>query len=279
LRQIDWNAPASLLEKLIEYEAVHRVQSWDDLHHRLGKNRRCFAFIHPSMPGEPLIFVWVALVDEISDEITTVLDISQPEISNEQPTTAVFYSITSTQQGLAGVSLGNYLIKRVVDELKNDLPSLETFATLSPVPGFSTWLKDQSADTLTEAIESEDQKAILSTCDKSFEQLIDNDTWLDDEPLQSAMQEPMQRLLAKYIATEKRKNGSAVNSVAHFHLSNGAIFERINWLADLSERGRSQSYGMMVNYLYDLSVIDENHEQYIEHGVLPQSKNIQKIVR
>ena len=144
LQKINWNAPAALLEKLIEYEAVHKVESWDDLHNRLGENRRCFAFFHPSMPEEPLIFVWVALVDEISDNVKSILETNHQETTNEQPSTAIFYSISSAQKGLAGVSLGNFLIKRVVDELCRECPSLEKFATLSPVPGFSTWLKERS---------------------------------------------------------------------------------------------------------------------------------------
>ena len=278
LKNINWNAPAALLEKLIEYEAVHRVESWDDLHHRLGQNRRCFAFFHPSMPEEPLIFVWVALVDELSANVNALLDASHHEVEIDNPSTAIFYSISSAQKGLTGVSLGNFLIKRVVDELKKECPSLTNFATLSPVPGFSTWLKRLAMQDDSELLTAEELGTLKLATDKTFNELLDDTTWVSDEKVSDAMREPMQRVLAKYIVKEKRENGNAANPVAQFHLSNGAIFERINWLGDLSERGISQSFGMMINYLYDLSVIDKNHEQYIEHGDIAQSKQIQKYI-
>ena len=278
LKNINWNASAALLEKLIEYEAVHRVESWDDLHHRLGQNRRCFAFFHPSMPEEPLIFVWVALVDEISANVNTLLDASHHEVEIEDPSTAIFYSISSAQKGLAGVSLGNFLIKRVVDELKKECPTLVHFATLSPVPGFSTWLKRLAAQDGSELLTEDELEALNQTTDKTFNELLNDPEWLTDEKICDAMREPLQRVLAKYIVKEKRHNGNASNPVAQFHLSNGAIFERINWRGDLSEHGISQSFGMMINYLYDLDVIDKNHEQYIEHGDIAQSKQIQKYI-
>ena len=276
LQKINWNAPASLLEKLIEYEAVHRVESWDDLHHRLGENRRCFAFFHPRMPKEPLIFVWVALVDKISDNVTTLLDVSQQETINDQPSTAIFYSISSAQKGLAGVSLGNFLIKRVVDELKRELPSLEQFATLSPIPGFSKWLQACVESSEEEVFTAEERDVINNASNGTAEDLVTHHEWLSDETICAVMQKPMQRLATKYIVNEKRKGSTAANPVAHFHLSNGAKFERINWMADLSDHGKSQSYGMMINYLYDLDEIDKNHEQYIENGVIALSKTIQK---
>ena len=278
LKNINWNAPAALLEKLIEYEAVHRVESWDDLHHRLGQNRRCFAFFHPSMPEEPLIFVWVALVDELSANVNALLDASHHEVEIDNPSTAIFYSISSAQKGLTGVSLGNFLIKRVVDELKKECPSLTNFATLSPVPGFSTWLKRLAMQEDSELLTAEELETLKLATDKTFNELLNDTTWVSDEKVSDAMREPMQRVLAKYIVKEKRENGNAANPVAQFHLSNGAIFERINWLGDLSEHGISQSFGMMINYLYDLSVIDKNHEQYIEHGDIAQSKQIQKYI-
>ena len=278
LKNINWNASAALLEKLIEYEAVHRVESWDDLHHRLGQNRRCFAFFHPSMPDEPLIFVWVALVDEISANVNTLLDASHHEVEIDEPSTAIFYSISSAQKGLAGVSLGNFLIKRVVDELKKECPSLVNFATLSPVPGFSKWLKKLAAQDDSELLTAEELETLKLATAKSFNELLDDTSWISDENICNALQEPMQRVLAKYIVKEKKSNGNASNPVAQFHLSNGAIFERINWLGDLSEHGISQSFGMMINYLYDLNVIDKNHEQYIETGTIAQSKQIQKFI-
>jgi len=279
LKNINWNASASLLEKLIEYEAVHRVESWDDLHHRLGQNRRCYAFFHPSMPEEPLIFVWVALVNEISDNVNALLDTSHHEIENDHPTTAIFYSISSAQRGLSGVSLGNFLIKRVVDELKKECPSLVQFATLSPVPGFSTWLKRLAAQPDSDLLKDDELEALRLATERTFAELLDDPTWVSDEKISDALCEPLQRVLAKYIAKEKKDDDKTSNPVAHFHLSNGAIFERINWFGDMSERGISQSYGMMINYLYDLDVIDKNHEQYIENGEIAQSKQIQKYVQ
>ncbi len=276
LKKLNWNSSAALLEKLIEYEAVHRVESWVDLHHRLGDNRRCFAFFHPNMPNEPLIFVWVALVDEISDNVITLLDSSQQEIERDNPSTAIFYSISSAQKGLAGVSLGNFLIKRVVDELKRECPSLTNFATLSPIPGFSSWVKKLSAQENHSLLTEDESEALQKATDKSISELLENTDWLSNEHICSALQEPLQRAVAKYIVTEKKPNGNAANPVAHFHLSNGAIFERVNWLGDTSEHGLSQSYGMMINYLYDLSSIDKNHEEYIEHSNVAQSKKIQK---
>lgn len=278
LKNINWNAPASLLAKLIEYEAVHRVESWDDLHHRLGQNRRCFAFFHPSMPEEPLIFIWVALRNEISSNVNNLLDTSHQEQEIDNPSTAIFYSISSAQKGLAGVSLGNFLIKRVVDELKKECPSLVNFATLSPVPGFTAWLKRLAAQDDSELLTKEELESLKLTTDKTFNELIEDTVWLSDEKICAVMKEPMQRVLAKYIVKEKKGNGNASNPVAQFHLSNGAIFERINWMGDLSEHGITQSFGMMINYLYDLNVIDKNHEQYIEHGDIAQSKQIQKYI-
>jgi len=276
LKQIDWNAPASLLEKLIEYEAVHKVKSWDDLHHRLGANRRCFAFFHPRMPGEPLIFVWVALVEEISDNVNQILDEKAEEFELTKPTTAIFYSISSAQKGLAGVSLGNYLIKRVVDELKRTTPTLDTFATLSPAPGFSRWIKAAAkakSDELS-LFNDEEREELRKLGADNAEDLLTHADWLEEESICQAMEAPLNRMLATYIATEKRSNGNAANPVAHFHLSNGAIFERINWKADSSTHGVQQSYGMMVNYLYDLDSIAANHESYVGNGTVAQSKNI-----
>ncbi len=276
LKKLDWNSSAALLEKLIEYEAVHRVESWVDLQHRLGDNRRCFAFFHPSMPDEPLIFVWVALVDEISDNVITLLDVTQQEIEKDNPSTAIFYSISSAQKGLAGVSLGNFLIKRVVDELKREIPSLENFATLSPIPGFSKWIKKVAAEPDHGLLTEEESNALTQTSHKTIDELLNSTEWLSDESICEVAREPLQRAVARYIVTEKKPNGCAANSVAHFHLSNGAIFERINWLGDTSAHGLSQSYGMMINYLYDLNSIDKNHVEYIENGNIAQSKVTQK---
>ena len=273
LKRIDWNAPASLLEKLIKYEAVHRIESWTDLRHRLAANRRCFAFFHPRMPDEPLIFVWVALVSELSDNVDKLLDSNQSEHIDEKTNTAIFYSITSTQRGLSGVSLGDFLIKRVVDELRQELPELKVFSTLSPIPGFSDWLdKNEVKATINE----ENKSALAVVTDKSFQELLGSRDWLQDEEICAAMHAPLKALAALYITREKRDTRVA-NAVAHFHLSNGAIVERINWMADTSARGKKQSYTLMVNYLYDLSQIESNHEDYIGKGIVAQSKDVDSL--
>ncbi len=270
LKRIDWNAPASLLEKLIKYEAVHRIESWNDLRHRLAANRRCFAFFHPRMPDEPLIFVWVALVSELSDNVDELLDTSQSEHIDEQTNTAIFYSITSTQRGLSGVSLGDFLIKRVVEELQQELPDLKVFSTLSPIPGLSDWLNNKSDDT---PLKETDREALAAVTDSSFDDLLKTSDWLENEEVRAAMQGPLKSLAALYITQEKRGK-RALDAVAHFHLSNGAIVERINWMADTSDRGKAQSYTLMVNYLYDLAKIESNHEDYIGNDIVAQSKDV-----
>jgi len=275
LRSIDWNAPAALLEKLMEYEAVHQMASWDDLRHRLSERRRCFAFFHPGMPNEPLIFVWVALTTELSDSVDTLLDSSQTEEPTAAPNTAIFYSISSAQRGLAGVSLGNFLIKRVVDELKREFTSLNTFSTLSPIPGLADWLAkkiDAAEEDFTLLTQDEQKKLDLTSQD--FASLLQSADWIEDEQLRDSMSTPLRRLAARYITELAEGGNRAVDPVAHFHLSNGATVERINWNADNSDRGRKQSYTLMVNYLYDLNEIDNNHEQYVETSTIAISKAV-----
>lgn len=279
LKRIDWNAPASLLEKLIAYEAVHRVESWIDLHHRLAENRRCFAFFHPRMPEEPLIFVWVALVEELSDNVDTLLDTSQSEDIEETDHTAIFYSITSTQKGLSGVSLGDFLIKRVTDELKRDLPQLTEFSTLSPIPGFSVWLNKQIETDQDSIFSSANHDSIAAVTDRKLEDLLATPDWLEDEAITGVMQALLKPLAARYIVDNKKGGNRALDAVAHFHLSNGALVERINWMGDTSKRGIAQSYTMMVNYLYDLNKIEENHEKYIENGSITKSKTVESLIQ
>lgn len=278
LREISWDAPASLLEKLIQYEAVHEIASWDDLRHRLAENRRCFAFFHPGMPDEPLIFIWVALVSELSDNVDALLDTSVPQAPQDNPSTAIFYSISSAQSGLSGVSLGNFLIKRVVSQLRQELPSLEVFSTLSPITGFSRWLKNEL---LAEPalLSNEEKSALDKATERSFADTLETDSWFDDDAIKSAMSAPLCRLVARYLTTEMPGRQRVGDSVAHFHLSNGARIERINWDADTSARGRAQSYGIMVNYLYDLAEIDSNHEQYIASGTVASSKPVGTLIR
>ena len=276
LRQITWDAPASLLEKLINYEAVHPVANWQDLKNRLSEDRRCFAFFHPQMPDEPLIFVWVALLDKIADNVQAILDTEAPKVDVGGANTAIFYSISSTQAGLAGVNLGDFLIKRVVERLVAELPALNTYSTLSPIPGFRRWaesyLKSEAAETLLEAAPPE---MTLMRKGQSAGEWLAAGEWLDEPSSRDAAEKLMVPLCARYLCEEKRKNGSSARDpVAHFHLSNGARVHRINHYADRSDRGIAQSYGMMVNYLYQLDAIEDSHEAYVEQGIISTSDDV-----
>jgi len=280
LRQITWQAPASLLEKLIQYEAVHPVTNWQDLKHRLADDRRCFAFFHPQMPDEPLIFVWVALCNTIADDVQALLDPETPSFDPNLATTAIFYSISSTQPGLAGVNLGDFLIKRVVERLLAELPTLDTFSTLSPIPGFRRWATDflsgEEAESFIEAAPPE--TALLREGQPVADWLASGD-WLEDRTKRHAAETLMVPLCARYLCLEKRKNGvSAADPVAHFHLSNGARVHQINRYADRSERGIKQSFGLMVNYLYQLDAIEDSHEAYVEQGEISTSDAVQKLL-
>jgi malonyl-CoA decarboxylase len=280
LARITWDAPAALLEKLIVYEAVHEIRSWADLKNRLEADRRCFAYFHPRMPEEPLIFVEVALVQGIADNVQSLLDESAPVGDPGEADTAIFYSISNCQRGLAGISLGDFLIKRVVDSLAAELPHLKTFATLSPVPGFRRWLErrlTEEGDALLTAGEQRALQQIDSTA--SFGALLGQHDWPRDEALAQALRVPLTRLAARYILTEKAPRGRALDPVAHFHLTNGARVERLNWRADLSEKGLHQSFGMMINYLYRLPDIEANHEAYRSEGRIAASGTLNRLVK
>ena len=269
LRQITWDAPAALLEKLIAYEAVHAIEGWDDLKHRLADDRRCFAFFHPRMPDEPLIFVWVALVQGMSTDIRDLLDQTTILQNPESADTAIFYSISNAQPGLSGISFGNFLIKRVVDSLRAELPSLKNFATLSPVPGFRRWAwqaLDEGEIAFTEAEATRLVAAADSGGDAvaALKQLMARTGWDTDQTAVDAVRQPLMRLCAHYLLNEKRPEGTARDAVAHFHLNNGAQVAQLNWLADCSAKGMDQSAGIMVNYRYMLDRIESNHELY--HG-------------
>jgi malonyl-CoA decarboxylase len=283
LRRITWEAPASLLEKLIVYEAVHEIRGWTDLKNRLEADRRCFAFFHPRMPDEPLIFVEVALTRGISDSVAPLLDESAPLGDPASADTAIFYSISNCQKGLAGISFGNFLIKRVVDSLAAELPRLKTFATLSPSPGFRRWLDEQLAideDGLLTATERRTIHAQPGRAGKGgFRELLAVPDWQEDEAAVEALREPLLRLCARYLMLEKTSTGRARDPVAHFHLSNGARLERLNWAADLSPKGLQQSAGIMINYLYRLSEIEDNHETYTDEGRIAASPQLRNLLR
>jgi malonyl-CoA decarboxylase len=282
LRQIAWTSPAALLEKLVAYEAVHQIRSWEDLKNRLDSDRRCFAFFHPRMPDEPLIFVEIALVNGIADSVQLLLDESAPDLDPNEADTAIFYSISNAQAGLAGVSFGDFLIKRVVQDLTRELPNLRTFATLSPVPGFRAWLIRQLQEQGEELLLPDEQAEIAQAAGEAdaaagLKALL-NRKWLDDDAAEAALRPALLRLCARYLLVE-RDRGRAVDRVAHFHLTNGARLERINWKSDVSANGLRQSAGLMVNYLYKLSDIERNHEAYSGEGRAAASGAVRRLIK
>lgn len=266
MRQIDWQSPAALLEKLVAYEAVHEIHSWQDLRHRLHLDRRCYAFFHPNMPDEPLIFVEVALTNGIADSIQTLLDESTPDVAPAEADTAIFYSISNAQQGLQGISFGNFLIKRVVETLKAELPNIKTFSTLSPVPGFTRWLQSLEPAAV-DGLVGEENKAELVTLAAEFEydadivSILERPEWHLDRKMATAVQPLLETLLYHYFHAT-RSDGQPIDPVERFHLGNGARIERVNWLGDVSAKGFAQAYGFMVNYLYPIKDIEKNHELY-----------------
>ncbi len=288
LRRIDWSSPASLLERLVGYEAVHSIRSWRDLKNRLDSDRRCYAFFHPRMPDEPLIFVEVALVQGLAESVQNLLDEKAPLLDPRTVDSAIFYSISNCQRGLSGISFGNFLIKRVVDELKHEFSNLHTFATLSPVPGFRRWLADLLASG-PEGLFSTEEAASLRTAapadrpaaetgSAALVAILARRGWWRDPAMLHAAEPVLRRLCARYLLTES--NGTrALDSVAHFHLSNGARLERINLLADISERGVKEGATLMVNYLYDPDRIEEWHEDYVGTGKRNASTTVRKLLR
>lgn len=276
LRSINWNAPASLLEKLGHYEAVHRVRSWHDLKNRLDADRRCYAFFHPCMPEEPLIFVEVALVNGLADQIQGLLDEDALVLDPNDADTAIFYSISNTQLGLAGISFGNFLIKQVVDRLRHEQPNLKQFATLSPIPGFKRWMDGAIKQGELELLPSEKKKLkVITSGDGSAQEvvkLLNSVRWAKDETLCDILKPALMRFCSLYLLKAKRGNGrQALDPVAHFHISNGASIQRLNWMADTSGKGLRESAGMMVNYLYRLDRIEKHHEDYSGNGKITAS--------
>ncbi len=270
LRRIDWSTPAVILEKIIRYEAVHQIRDWDDLRARIDSpDRRCYAFFHPALVDEPLIFVEVALTREIPGAIAPILDLKREPIDPERATTAVFYSISNCQRGLAGVSFGSFLIKQVVADITRDMPRLTTFVTLSPVPNFAGWLTRQRAQSTPELPDA-DRTALAS---------LDKPEWWTERAVIDEMREPMLRAAATYFMNARNKGGAPYDAVARFHLGNGARLERLNWPGDLSDRGRRQSFGLMVNYLYDRGDIEKNHEAYAQSRTIIAANAIRKLAR
>ena len=277
LRRISWDSPASLVEKLIKYEAVHDIKSWGDVKNRLDSDRRCYGFFHPRLPDEPLIFVEVAFMDEIATSISPLLDESAEAVDLSRATTAIFYSISNTQPGLKGVSFGDSLIKRVVETLRADFPKLKTFATLSPIPGFRTWLNKNASRMIDETpekmrgqlsravgFEPAAAEHVLSALDQAI-----------TLPERSALRQWLLGCAAHYLGKEL-SDERPTDPVARFHLGNGARVEQVNWAADLSSKGVKQSFGLMVNYLYDLRKIDR-HRQGLSQGRVPVSDGVERL--
>ena len=253
LKPIDWETPANILEKIIEYEAVHQIKSWDELRSRLEpEDRKCFAYFHPAMQDEPLIFIEVALTENIPEKINQILNPDRAMINSQEATTAVFYSISNCQKGLQGISFGNFLIKQVARNLQNNFKNLSKFVTLSPVPGFSKWLK--SNDTML--FKKMHNKLSLNKIQKN--EAILNETIL------------------KYFFISNRSDDLPNDPVARFHLGNGAILEKINFLSNISENRLEQSLGYMVNYLYNLEEVELNHEKYVVDKKINTSKSLEK---
>jgi malonyl-CoA decarboxylase len=267
LRRIDWSTPANILEQIIRYEAVHEIRDWNDLRRRIDPaDRRCYAFFHPAMPDAPLIFVEVALTETIPGAIAPLLAEERQPVAIERARTAVFYSISNTQRGLGGISFGSFLIKQVVEELQRELPKLDTFVTLSPVPNFMQWVKEGKDVPVTD-----DEHKLLENLDKP--------DWSGNAELTGQLRAVLEPLAAHYFLKARTSKGRLIDSVARFHLGNGARLERINWLGDLSPKGLRESAGVMVNYLYRLDDIEKNHEAYANEGEVVASSAVKKLLK
>ena len=283
LKLITWRSSAALLEKLIDYEAVHQIRSWTDLRNRLDSDRRCYALFHPRMPEEPLAFVEVALVKGIAERVQDLLDEEAPEGDPRKADTAIFYSITNTQKGLKGHPFGEHLIKQVVMTLAQELGGLKTFATLSPIPGFRSWLKKQDIESLASSFTEEEIGGLraLGGSDEmpeALETLLDHPHWPSDPVVVKALKGPLRHLAARYL-TGNRDDGQPLDPVARFHMKNGARMEKLNWLGDVSETGLRRSAGMMVNYVYDRGDMERNHEAYVREGKLALSSEIRSLAK
>ncbi|XP_057324378.1 malonyl-CoA decarboxylase, mitochondrial-like [Microplitis mediator] len=292
LERITWQSSCDMLQKVSDYEAIHPIKNWVDLKRRVGPYRRCYIFTHPSMPREPLVVLHTALCDTIPETVkgieeaekrivekTTALSIQE---NVNQIKAAVFYSISTTQKGLQGIELGNYLIKEVAKEVTREFPMIDQLSSLSPIPKFRLWLLDNIRQDATK-IFTEDElmriKNILSTNNitEGLKKLLNNCLWMNDKEITDALKEPLMRACAWYLYREKRRN-YALNAVANFHLRNGAVMWRVNWMADPSPRGSDHSCGLMVNYRYFLSETEDNSRNYIEGNKIKASEGVMSSV-
>jgi malonyl-CoA decarboxylase len=269
LHRIDWRTSAVILEKLIQYEAVHQIQGWHDLRRRLETDRRCYAFFHPALPDEPIIFIEVALTRGLSDKVQALLDPDSAVLDDQSAEWAIFYSITNCQEGLRGVPFGSFLIKQVVEDLSKEFPRIKKFATLSPLPGFRQWLSEKAA-----ALQASPQLAPFATAVAK----LDNPQWIEDEALRAELQRCLLPLSAYYLLHAKQSH-EPLDPVARFHLKNGARLERINWLGDTSTSGLQRSVGLTVNYVYKLPDVERNHELYVRERKVSSSREIEALAK
>ena len=277
LHEITWSSPALLLEKIIHHESVHAIEGWDDLRRRLQPDRRCYAFFHPQLPGEPLIFVEVALVSAIAKEVGPLLDKKSEALDAKKFKTAIFYSISNCQPGLRGVSLGNFLIKRVAEKILQEIPTVKTFCTLSPVPGLNGWINSLAGSQALEQIADKKGKIsaalkVLTPKEGDWHRRLSSG-WT---PANATAEEKAALLRLCFVYLTQQIHTRAGDSVARFHLTNGAKLHGINWAADLSKKGIAQSSAIMVNYLYELDAIEDNHEKFIKKVVV-YSKNLDRL--
>lgn len=279
LKRIDWHTSAVVLEKLINYETVHEIQGWDDLHRRLERDRRCFAFVHPALPDEPLIFVEVALVRGMPGVVQPLIDPKSPVVDPDKADSAIFYSINNTLDGLRGISFGNFLIKQVVTELSAEFPRLKNFATLSPLPHFASTLRAAAEGRAPELVQKQ-YTAVLAAVRESTQAKIPADlkALLDLVAKQDAkpvtVSAALEALALAYLALPQTLKNGVIDPVARFHLSNGARLERINVCADASAHGMRSAFGVMVNYLYDPDSVEQNHESFVSRGEIPMSRSV-----
>lgn len=271
LRRIHWSTPANVLEKIIRYEAVHEIRDWNDLRARVDTpDRRCYAFFHPALVDEPLIFVEVALTADIPGAIAPILAEEREHLDPKKATTAVFYSISNCQRGLAGVSFGNFLIKQVVEDISREMPTLTTFVTLSPSPTFAKWLNAERRN---------EESLVLGAPEREALKALDTPDWAQKAEVREALSPVLSSAAASYYLAAKTPKGKPVDPVARFHLGNGARLERINPMGDLSPKGISQAAGLMVNYRYVLADIEKNHEAFAGKGEVVASPAVKKLLR
>ena len=267
--RIDWNSPASVLEKIVNYEAVHEINGLEDLRTRLAEDRRCFAFFHPAMPDDPLIFLQAALTQGLAGAVEPLIRTEREITDMRTADTAIFYSISNCHDGLRGISFGNFLLKQVIEELRRDLENIKHFVTLSPVSGLCEWLADARSGTLPDELREDVDAA---------REILHGQTPLDPAQLAEHPRNVLMRLCAYYLLQAKYR-GEPVDPVARFHLGNGAALERINWAADISPTGLARSAGIMVNYVYRLRDIEENHERYFAEGEVVASAPVRKLAQ